>query len=568
MLTFSGRSRFIMAGVQVVGTMATMILGSVGAAVAQDRQEVDHARQDLRRADHDFNSHLQRAIADGTPGTVLLPLARVEFQDWRGGYQRGFLVDHLVVRDLHTRTAQIEAVTRTVDQTEHAVEVDLVDRLGAALDSLHDELAAAHAAGTPEAASFDARDAEVKTWRGSIAPGEVQRRLLAVVALTGSVKDATAAKVEADRAAAEATQAAAAAAAAVLDAARGSATYEHDRAHEALARTLATGVLRVADAAAALATLDASLARAQQADDLNNLAAAYAAQARQLENVLNIRGSTYGQLLRARALAGRAAGLGVDVGEYLARLAAAGAQLDGAADTAALLAVADSIRDVATALSGAVSYAVAPPPPPPGSVILNVPYFAQVYSLSCEEASLQMALAYEGIHRSQDEILAAIGVDRRPPEVDSRGNVVHWGNPYNSFVGDPNGYREGAQYGDRSGYGTYAPAIARAAASFGGHVLQTGEGIKPQTLYDALNAHHPSVVWVAWQYSPHPVTTYVAFDGTLVMYGAPWEHAVTLVGMSAGSVLINNPHGGQEWISKAAFEGAYAMFDQMAVTLS
>ncbi|MDQ6746617.1 MAG: C39 family peptidase, partial [Candidatus Dormibacteraeota bacterium] len=340
------------------------------------------------------------------------------------------------------------------------------------------------------------------------------------------------------------------------------------RAHGALAQALATGVLRVADLSGAIAAIDARQPTAQSIPELNGVATDYAYQARQLENILGVRASTYNQLARARSQAARTAALGVDVGSYVARLNAANTGLDAAPDIPAMLAVADTIRDVSNGLNGAYSYAVAHPPPPPGSVVLNVPYFAQVYSLSCEEAALQMALAYEGINRSQDDILNAIGVDRRAPEVDGSGRVVHWGNPYTNFVGDPNGYREGAQYGARSGYGTYFPTIARAAAGFGGHVLQAGEGIKPQALYDALDAHHPSVVWVAWEYSPHSVTSYVAWDGATVMYGAPWEHAVTLVGMSPGSVLINNPHGGQEWVGKATFERAYEMFNQMAVTLS
>jgi uncharacterized protein YvpB len=256
------------------------------------------------------------------------------------------------------------------------------------------------------------------------------------------------------------------------------------------------------------------------------------------------------------------------VGAYLARLSDAQGRLDVAPDVTAMLAVADTIRDVTTGLNAAYANALAHPPPPPGSVVLNVPFYAQVYSLSCEEAALQMVLAYEGIQTNQDVILNTIGVDRTPPQIDGNGNVIHWGDPYANFVGDPNGYRESAQYGGRSGYGTYFSTIARAATSLGGKVVQGGEGIKPGTLYDAINNHHPAVVWVAWEYSPHPVTTYQAWDGRVVMYGAPWEHAVALIGTSPGSVLINNPHGGQQWVSKATFEHAYEMFNQMAVILN
>ena len=554
-----------------------MILGSVGASVTLERRDIEQGRADLARTHRTFNVQLRQALAEGTPGDLLVPLARVEFQEWTVGYQRGYVVDRLVLVDLRARAKQIAALTGTVQQTEREVELELAGRLAGVLGSLRDDVAAAHSAGVDGVAEYDSRYEALAASGSPLAlPAETARRLDEAGALAGVVRAATTARIAdiaataaaAAAAAAQAAQAAddaRAAAVAALDAARGAATYQHDRAHVDLAQAAA---LRVAEAAAAIAAIDSRLATAHAVDEYMAVAGDYAYQARLLENLLAIRQNTYNQLARARTQAARTAGLGVDVGAFVARLNTANAQLDAAADSAAILAAADSIRDITTALSAAYANALAHPPPPPGSVVLNVPYFAQVYSLSCEEAALQMALAYEGINRNQDEILAEIGVDRRPPELDGAGNVVHWGNPYSNFVGDPNGYREGAQYGSRSGYGTYYPTIARAATAFGGRVLAAGEGIKPQALYDAISAHHPSVVWVAWQYSPHPVTTYVAFDGTPVMYGAPWEHAVTLVGVSPASVLINNPHGGQEWISRAVFERAYEMFNQMAVTLT
>lgn len=540
-----------------------MGLGGVSAAVAQERHDVDGARAGLTRADRDFHRHLQRALDDGTPSKPLEPLARVEYLTWSAGHQRSFLVDRILLEDLQARVHEVASLTGTVDETERGVELDLSGQLGTAMDGLKHDLGAAHTAGVPDVGDLDRRaDAYVGWTEALVVPSEMVSRLQQVNGLALKVRDSMAAKVASDRAAADA----AAAAGAALQAARDNAAYQHDRAHGALAQALAIGVLRVADVAATIAAIDNR--QPQSIPDLDQQAADYAYQARVLENLLIVRSNTYSQLARARSLAGRAAGVGADVSSYVASLNAAGRQLDLAPDIASILAVADIIRNVSNGLNGAYSYAVAHPPPPPGSIILNVPYYAQVYSLSCEEAALQMALAYEGIHKTQDEILNDIGVDRRAPEVDGNGNVVHWGNPMTSFVGDPNGYREGAQYGSRSGYGTYYPTIARAATDFGAHVFAANQGLSPGWLYDQVANHRPSVVWVAWQYSPHATTTYVAWDGQTVLYGAPWEHAVTLIGTSPGSVLIANPHGGQEWISKPVFERAYAMFGNMAVTLT
>jgi len=144
-----------------------------------------------------------------------------------------------------------------------------------------------------------------------------------------------------------------------------------------------------------------------------------------------------------------------------------------------------------------------------------VPYFKQDRNLSCEAASLQMVAAARGIQRTQDQILSALGIDSRGPELGSDGTVVHWGDPYKTFVGDPNGNET-----KLTGYGTYAPAIARVAAGLGLTVLRSGEGIPAADIYSAVASHHPAVVWVSWRngldYSPQTMTSYVAFDGQKV----------------------------------------------------
>jgi uncharacterized protein YvpB len=561
-IAISGQFRFVIAGVQVIGTLAAMGLGGVTAAVNQQRQDVGQAQAALAAADRAFHRGLRSALDDGTPSSMLEPLARVEWQDWSTAQARSFIIDRLVISDLNERTNQIQALASTVTETQRAVELELAGKIGSALHDLEQDVAAAHAAGVATGGDYDSRRNQMNPWGAVlVSPNDARARLALIGSLDTEVRNATSTKIAAD-------QAAAAAAAAALQAATNNAAYQHDRAHGDLSRAMAVSVLRVADIVAAVAAIDARLPQAHSIDELNSVAADYAVQARQVENLLYIRSNTYNQLARARYLAARTASLGVDVSPYVARLNSAQGQLDTAPDVNSILAAADTIRNVTIGLDAAYSYAVAHPPPPPGSVILNVPFYAQIYSLSCEEAALQMVLGFEGIQTNQDAILNTIGVDRTPPQVDGNGNVVRWGDPYANFVGDPNGYREGAQYGSRSGYGTYYSTIARTATSLGGKVVQASERIAPSTLYDAINNHHPAVVWVAWQYSPHATTTYQAWDGRVVMYGAPWEHAVALIGTSPGSVLINNPHGGQQWVSKATFEHAYQMFDQMAVIVN
>ncbi|MEA2646863.1 MAG: hypothetical protein QOE92_1946 [Chloroflexota bacterium] len=218
--------------------------------------------------------------------------------------------------------------------------------------------------------------------------------------------------------------------------------------------------------------------------------------------------------------------------------------------------------DIAKSSAGAGSGSSArPAPPPPTSRTLGVPMIRQVYNLSCESAALQMALAYRGINASQTDILNVIGADRRRPVTDASG--FHWGNPYTSFVGDVNGSE--ANY---TGYGVYAPPIARAATAFGGSVLFQGEGFAPAEVYKAILAGHPVVTWINYDYAYHAPRFYHAFDGQVVQFGAPWEHAVTAVGVNAGSILINDPLSSPRWISKATFESTYGSFNHMAVVIA
>ena len=198
--------------------------------------------------------------------------------------------------------------------------------------------------------------------------------------------------------------------------------------------------------------------------------------------------------------------------------------------------------------------------PPPTSRTLNVPYYHQAYPLSCEEAALRMALAYEGVNVSEDKIFATMGIDYRQPVYDSTG--FHWGDPYAQFVGDPNGSEI-----NNTGYGSYNEAVARTATSLGGSVVASGEYVTPDYVYRSVLDGHPVVAWVSFDWKAHSPTFYTAFDGRWVRFGSPYEHAVTVIGVTPDSVLVNNPWQGQQWISKSTFEAAYGTFNDMAVVI-
>ncbi|MHB8508024.1 MAG: C39 family peptidase [Candidatus Dormibacteria bacterium] len=170
--------------------------------------------------------------------------------------------------------------------------------------------------------------------------------------------------------------------------------------------------------------------------------------------------------------------------------------------------------------------------------VLGVPYDRQGYNLSCEEAALQMAMAYRGISSTQTDILTNIGIDYRPAYRDGGG--FHWGNPYASFVGSPSGSEA-----NNSGYGTYFGTIAATTLRYGGHVRFAGEGYPAQAVYGDILNGHPVVAWVSIDYGWHQNWAYTAFDGRPVQFGAPCEHAVTVSGVNRDSVLVNDPIRGR-----------------------
>ncbi len=83
--------------------------------------------------------------------------------------------------------------------------------------------------------------------------------------------------------------------------------------------------------------------------------------------------------------------------------------------------------------------------------LLDIRLDWQDKALSCEAASLKMALAWKGINVSEDEIMEKIGYD-----LTSRQGDV-WGDPYKTYVGDIDGKI------CQTGFGVYWGPVAKAA---------------------------------------------------------------------------------------------------------
>jgi len=203
-----------------------------------------------------------------------------------------------------------------------------------------------------------------------------------------------------------------------------------------------------------------------------------------------------------------------------------------------------------------------------GAVNLNVtiadPLIAQSRNLDCESAALRMALLAKGLNVSEDWILGQMGADLRKAVVDQYGDVLQWGDPYQTFVGNVNGLDYNA-----TGYGVYYPPIAAVGSSVSRPTLGH-EGWNPHDLYVEVAAGNPVVVWVpVFGYWGSAMKTWTAWDGRPIRYTLV-EHAMTLIGVNAaaGTVTLNDPNRGfVRTVSVASFEAAFAKFNNMAVVV-
>lgn len=218
------------------------------------------------------------------------------------------------------------------------------------------------------------------------------------------------------------------------------------------------------------------------------------------------------------------------------------------------------------------------PPPtvaaatPSGMVTFAMPVYKQIHGLDCETAALQMGLAALGHYYTQDQLIAMQPrPDTRQPvmgTVNGHKAVLQWGNPYKNFVGNI----DGADL-IPTGYGIYYPPLLAVARASGAPKAVGGEGAAngwtPARIYTELAAGHPVVVWTETGWG-HPYVGYwTTFDEKIQIRYSLIEHTVTLSGVSATQVRVNDPwrSGSQYWFSKSAFEASWADFNNMAIVL-
>ncbi len=173
-------------------------------------------------------------------------------------------------------------------------------------------------------------------------------------------------------------------------------------------------------------------------------------------------------------------------------------------------------------------------PSPPKKVILDVPLISQNPELKygCEVTSLAMVLQYAGIKVSKTELASKIKKDNDPLVVGKSGDIKHWGNPKDGFVGD--------MTGKKKGYAVYVQPLQELMEHYlpGRTVNLTGKPF--DDVLSQIKKGKPVVVWTTGDYkAPNRVESWQHGDeqikATLDL------HAVVLVGFEPQFIYLNDP---------------------------
>jgi uncharacterized protein YvpB len=172
------------------------------------------------------------------------------------------------------------------------------------------------------------------------------------------------------------------------------------------------------------------------------------------------------------------------------------------------------------------------------SAYLDVPAFKQEYIRSCEESALRMVLAFYGTQTNDMEIVKKVGYDPKPHDL--KNNI--WDDPNEMFVGSIDDK-------NKNGYGTFAPALAKAAVAFG-RDAESYLGVSAQFLAEQIYNGHPVIVWGF--YTPPPYIKYFwnTKDGKKIT-AYRGEHTRVIVGVYGDKTkpkgfLLNDPFTGSK----------------------
>jgi uncharacterized protein YvpB len=189
--------------------------------------------------------------------------------------------------------------------------------------------------------------------------------------------------------------------------------------------------------------------------------------------------------------------------------------------------------------------------------LINIPIDWQDDPLSCEAASLKMALNHKGIMVSENQIMEQIGYDKGKRQ----GNI--WADAYKIYVGDISGKM------CETGYGVYWEPVAKAAKKF-----ISAEAFSNWEINDAIKeikAGNPIVVWGSLPVERLTDCSWFTPEGKYIK-AFKQTHVRLLVGFIGPTnnpvkVIINDPLSGRLYWSIDYFLENWNVFDNSGVVI-
>jgi uncharacterized protein YvpB len=193
----------------------------------------------------------------------------------------------------------------------------------------------------------------------------------------------------------------------------------------------------------------------------------------------------------------------------------------------------------------------------PKITLLDIPLDWQDYSLSCEAASLKMALAFKKVGVSEDEIMRKIGYDLTPRKDDI------WGDPYQVYVGDIKGKI------CETGYGVYWEPVAKAASNWREAESFSNWGI--EELIRELQSSNPVVFWGTLPDKALNDCSWHTSEGKYVK-AFKEAHVRLIVGFisengNPSKIIINDPLSGRLYWPVSYFLTNWEAFDYSGVVI-
>jgi uncharacterized protein YvpB len=195
------------------------------------------------------------------------------------------------------------------------------------------------------------------------------------------------------------------------------------------------------------------------------------------------------------------------------------------------------------------------------STMLNVVLINQNPELryGCEVTSLAMVLNYAGVKTNKMDLYRSIQKDPDPLTKSPSGDILHWGNPNDGFVGDMTGKRAGYAVFDK-------PMITLINQNLPGRAVNLTNQPFDQVLAHVSDGY-PVVVWTTGDFRL-PDRPEGWYHGEQYIKTPLDLHAVVLVGYDANFVYLNDPLSGKKQVrvGKQQFISSWEALQKRAVS--